>query len=367
MRLARSETWMLAAACVVLATAVATLIGGYFLRLRRLERLGTEAARAATVRSRAPGLGTVRGVLYLIGIAALVVAVLRPQHGGRERLVRQFGLDVVVAVDFSKSMLAEDVSPSRIGRVRLEIARLLRTLEGNRVGAVVFAGDAIAFPLSTDVELANTFFRNFDPATMEPPGTAIGRAVRKAEALFLQVDSRRTNDAAASGRADDRARIVVLFTDGEDHEGDPVEAARRAEREAGVRTVVVAVGEIGAAPIPVRDPVTGDVVLHRTRSGQIAMTEIAPRIEEKLRTVASSRDPARPDSGDRYYYRLGSTDSVAEAIAADIRRLRRSEIEARKVTLYDELYWIALAPAAILLAIEGALPAGFQRRRRRRT
>lgn len=362
MRLARSETWMLLMAVAVFAAAAVTLIGGYFLRLRRLERLGTEDARAATVRSRAPGLGTVRGVLYLIGIATLVVAVLRPQHGGRERLVRQFGLDVVVAVDFSKSMLAEDVSPSRIGRVRLEIARLLRTLEGNRVGAVVFAGDAIAFPLSADIELANTFFRNFDPATMEPPGTAIGRAVRKAEALFLQVDSRRTNDGA-----DDRARIVVLFTDGEDHEGDPVEAARRAEREAGVRTVVVAVGEIGAAPIPVRDPVTGDVVLHRTRSGQIAMTEITPRIEEKLRTVASSRDPARPDSDDRYYYRLGSTDSVAEAIAADIRRLRRSEIEARKVTLYDELYWIALAPAAILLAIEGALPAGFQRRRRRRT
>ena len=367
MRIAYDEIWMLSVAGGVFALAAAGLVAGYFLRLRRLRRLGTDEVRQRTVRARAPGLRTIKAVLYLLGLGAFLFALLRPQHGGREQLVRQFGLDVVVAVDYSKSMLAEDVAPSRIQRVRQEIARLLQVLEGNRVGAVAFAGDAIAFPLSTDTTLVNTFFRNFDPATMEPPGTAIGRAIRKAQTLLQDAD--RTADGAArepQKRRDDRARIVILFTDGEDHEGDPVAAARQAEQETGARVFVVQVGELGGATIPVRDPVTGEVQLHHTPSGEVATTEITPQMEEKLRLVASPRDAGTPESADRYDARLSASGGVADAIDTDIRRLRRTEIEARKVTLYDELYWVALLPAALLLAAEALLPSGWERRRRRK-
>lgn len=368
MRMGHPETWFLVLLGGVLASVAATLIAGYFLRRRRLARLGSEAARAGTVRARAPGLGAVKGVVYLAGAGALLFAVARPQHGGRERLVRQVGLDVAIAVDHSKSMLAQDVTPSRIDRVRIEIDRLLGALEGNRVAAVAFAGDAIAFPLSTDTALARTFFRNFDPATMQPPGTAIGRAVRKSERLLAGGDRRGSGSAGAAGadRGDDRARIIIVFTDGEDHEGDPVAAARGAERNTRARVFVVFVGEMGGSTIPIRDPVTGELRLHYTPSGQVAMSEITPQVEDNLRKVASSRDPGDPDSGDRYFYRLAASGSVAEQIAADIGKLRKTEMEARKVTLYDELYWIALAPAVVLLAVEAALPVGFERRRRRK-
>jgi Ca-activated chloride channel family protein len=320
-----------------------------------------------TTRARAPGLRTVKGVLFLLALAGLLAALLRPQHGGREQLVRQFGLDLVVAVDFSKSMLAEDVTPSRIQRVRQEIARLLQRLEGNRVGAVAFAGDAIAFPLSTDLALVNTFFRNFDPATMRPPGTAIGRAIRKAQLLLRDVDRPAAKDPqAAPPPKDDRARIVVLFTDGEDHEGDPVAAARLAEQELHARIFVVQVGELGGSTIPVRDPVTGEVQLHHTPSGEVATTEITPQIEDKLRQIASARRADQPESADRYYLRLGARGSAADEIVAEIRRLRRTEMEAAKVTLYDELYWVPLIPAAVLFAAEALLPGGWEQRRRRR-
>lgn len=367
MRWGYGELWMFLAAGGVLLLAAAGLVAGYFRRRRLLRRLGTEAALARTLRARAPGLRTVKGVLFLLALAGLLAALLRPQHGGREQLVRQFGLDLVLAVDFSKSMLAEDVVPSRIQRVRQEIARLLQMLEGNRVGAVAFAGDAIAFPLSNDLALVNTFFRNFDPATMRPPGTAIGRAIRKSQLLLQDVDRPATKDPQAAPRPkDDRARIVVLFTDGEDHEGDPVAAARLAEQELHARIFVVQVGELGGSTIPVRDPVTGEVQLHHTRSGEVATTEITPQIEEKLRQIASSRRADQPDSADRYYLRLGARDSAADEIVAEIRRLRRTEMEAAKVTLYDELYWVPLIPAAALLAAEALLPGGWERRRRRR-
>lgn len=367
MRWGYGELWMFLAAGGVLLLAAAGLVAGYFRRRRLLRRLGTEAALARTIRARAPGLRTVKGVLFLLALAGLLAALLRPQHGGREQLVRQFGLDLVLAVDFSKSMLAEDVVPSRIQRVRQEIARLLQMLEGNRVGAVAFAGDAIAFPLSNDLALVNTFFRNFDPATMRPPGTAIGRAIRKSQLLLQDVDRPATKDPKAAPRPkDDRARIVVLFTDGEDHEGDPVAAARLAEQELHARIFVVQVGELGGSTIPVRDPVTGEVQLHHTRSGEVATTEITPQIEEKLRQIASSRRADQPDSADRYYLRLGARDSAADEIVAEIRRLRRTEMEAAKVTLYDELYWVPLIPAAALLAAEALLPGGWERRRRRR-
>ncbi|NMC71250.1 MAG: VWA domain-containing protein [Myxococcales bacterium] len=367
MRWGYGELWMFLAAGGVLLLAAAGLVAGYFRRRRLLRRLGTEAALARTLRARAPGLRTVKGVLFLLALAGLLAALLRPQHGGREQLVRQFGLDLVLAVDFSKSMLAEDVVPSRIQRVRQEIARLLQMLEGNRVGAVAFAGDAIAFPLSNDLALVNTFFRNFDPATMRPPGTAIGRAIRKSQLLLQDVDRPATKDPKAAPRPkDDRARIVVLFTDGEDHEGDPVAAARLAEQELHARIFVVQVGELGGSTIPVRDPVTGEVQLHHTRSGEVATTEITPQIEEKLRQIASSRRADQPDSADRYYLRLGARDSAADEIVAEIRRLRRTEMEAAKVTLYDELYWVPLIPAAALLAAEALLPGGWERRRRRR-
>lgn len=367
MRWGYGELWMFLAAGGVLLLAAAGLVAGYFRRRRLLRRLGTEAALARTIRARAPGLRTVKGVLFLLALAGLLAALLRPQHGGREQLVRQFGLDLVLAVDFSKSMLAEDVVPSRIQRVRQEIARLLQMLEGNRVGAVAFAGDAIAFPLSNDLALVNTFFRNFDPATMRPPGTAIGRAIRKSQLLLQDVDRPATKDPQAAPRPkDDRARIVVLFTDGEDHEGDPVAAARLAEQELHARIFVVQVGELGGSTIPVRDPVTGEVQLHHTRSGEVATTEITPQIEEKLRQIASSRRADQPDSADRYYLRLGARDSAADEIVAEIRRLRRTEMEAAKVTLYDELYWVPLIPAAALLAAEALLPGGWERRRRRR-
>jgi Ca-activated chloride channel family protein len=365
MRIGHDQLWLWIVLGAALALAAAGLVAGYFGRRLRLRRLGTGPALDAALRSRAPGLRTIKGALYLLGLGGFLFTLLRPQHGGREQLVRQFGLDVVVAVDFSKSMLAEDVAPSRIGRVRQEIALLLQRLEGNRIGAVAFAGDAIAFPLSTDTTLLNTFFRNFDPATMNPPGTAIGRAIRKSQTLLDEVDRPVEGEGKAPKKRDDRARIVIVFTDGEDQEGDPVAAARRAEQESGARVIIVQVGELGGTTIPVRDPQTGEITLHHTRGGEVATTELTPQVEEKLRQAASSRDPAAPDSADREYLHLGAESSVAGDIESEIRKLRRTELEARKVTLYDELYWVSLLPAAALLAAEALLPGGWERRRRK--
>jgi Ca-activated chloride channel family protein len=185
-----------------------------------------------------------RLALLTLSLFAMVLALMRPLSEGEAEPVsraRTTG-DVVVVLDVSKSMLAEDVAPNRLARARAEIGEMVKQLSGQRVGLVAFAGRAaIICPLTPDQAYFNLALRGVDTRTVSRGGTRIGEAVRKALETFP--------DGAG-------AKLIVLITDGEDHESNPLEAAAQA-KAAGVKIVAVGLGSEEGSPITITDPKTG--------------------------------------------------------------------------------------------------------------
>ena len=287
----------------------------------------------------APGANTLRPAIRLglssFGLALLAVALVRPQCGTRTELARRYGVDVVVALDASRSMTARDVRPDRLGRAKLEVGALLDGLGGDRVGVVAFAGSALVqCPLTTDYEAARLFLRAADPDALPDPGTSIAAALAAAKGLL---------DTAERGA---RSKIVLLVTDGEDHAGEAASTAR-ALSEAGVRVDVLAVGTESGATLPVVDAqgrVTGE---RKDRRGETIVSRL-----DALGLAEIAR------AGGGALHRVDAPGGGAASFRAALERLERSELEGRLVTVYEERYALAAAPALLLLLAGLLLPEG---------
>jgi Ca-activated chloride channel family protein len=243
-----------------------------------------------------------------------------------------------VVLDFSKSMLARDVAPSRIDLAKRELDRFIESLGGDRVGLVAFAGEAIQFPLTTDYEAATLFWRDLDPYDMPVGGTAIGRALDAAITLF-------ENDRIAA----DRSKVIVLLTDGEDHEGDPVEVARRAA-DADIAIHVLGIGGETPELIPQH---LGDGTwsgFQRDQDGEYVTTALTSENERQLRQIAEV------SGGD--YFRAEPGQVGVEHIRREIRRLRQTQLAERRVRLYGEAYQYFLLFGILALLVGSALPRG---------
>ena len=278
-----------------------------------------------------------KSVLLLLAVALLILALARPQFGTRVETVRSEGQDVMVALDVSRSMLAEDVSPNRLERARLEIMRILQRLDGDRIGFVAFAGNAfVQSPLTVDYGAAALFLNAMDPSLIPIQGTNLG------EALTVALD------AFEEGTRDHRVLIVV--TDGEDHEGE-IEAALERAVDEGVQIHTVGIGSLEGVPIP-QFTASGE------RSGFIRDSDgavVTTRLDEAtLQRVAQA-------TGGRYFPALGpgaNLDPLIEEITGGEGR----ELEAREITLFDEQFQIFLGFALVLLLAEGLIP---ERRRKK--
>lgn len=341
--------WLL----MVVPLAVALLVAAWRWRLRATRRFGEPATVGALVAGRSSHLRTARAILLVLGLGALVLALAGPQHGSRTRVLHKRGLDVVVALDFSKSMLARDVRPNRIERAKAELGRLLEELEGSRVGLVAFAGDTMEFPMTVDYRAAQLFLRDLGPYDMPVGGTAIARALVASKRLLER--SREGQDSADPADAPDRA--VILMTDGEDHEGDPVAAAEELAG-AGIRVYPIGIGSRSGEPIPTYASDGTWTGYMRDADGQVVTTALEAEHEQTLRRVAEV-------TGGRYFHAPKGTVGV-EPVRAELARLRRQDQEARSVTVHEPRYALVLLPAFLLLVLEGLLPEawlGFRRRR----
>ncbi len=193
-----------------------------------------------------PSLGRIAGRLALLTVSgfAMVLALMQPRSQGVAEVASGSLTtgDVMIVLDVSKSMLAEDVAPNRLARARVEISKMVEQLDGQRVGLVAFAGRAaVVCPLTPDQGYFNLALRGVDTRTVGRGGTRIGEAIRAALGAFPEGGG---------------AKLIVLITDGEDHESDPLEAARQA-KAAGVRIVAVGLGSEEGSPITLTDPKTG--------------------------------------------------------------------------------------------------------------
>jgi len=321
------------------------LFVGFRLRERAARSFGTESGVQRLTEGRSAGLRAARAVVVLIGIGCAVLALARPQYGSRTRMLRKRGVDVVIALDFSKSMLARDVRPSRIDRAKAEVTAFLNELGGDRVGIVAFAGETMEFPMTVDYGAAALFFRDLGPYDMPVGGTAIGRALTAARRLLERGSRSSTKDDPSQ-----RSRVVVLMTDGEDHEGDP-EAAASELAKIGARVYVVGIGTRSGEPIPTyADDGTWTGYL-RDASGNSVLTSLSSDNEAQLKKIAAA-------TGGKYIA-AGRGSVGMNQIRTEMRRMKQSELKARKITVHEERYASLLLLAFLLILLEALLPEAW--------
>jgi len=330
-------------------------------RARRgaLARLGDRGLMAALASDAVPHRRAWKAALTLAGAALLALALARPQFGSTTDIARKRGLDIVVALDFSKSMLARDTKPDRLTRAKLEVSRLLTTLDGDRVGLVAFAGETDRYPLTTDYDAVRLFWRDLTPEDMPVGGTAIGRAIAAGTELLTAPRggtpaSPNAAPAAAPATAAADAvpdltrpdRVMILITDGEDTESEPIEAATDAAA-AGIKIYTVGIGSASGGPVPLFDH--GEMVGYAKEKG--ADGKVAARTshldEDTLRKIAEK-------TGGKYFRSDGASIGV-EAVAEEIRGLRKVDIEQRLTRRYTERFHWFLFPAFALLLVEAVL------------
>lgn len=325
---------------------VVTLVWASFARTRAEKRYGDPARVAALITYDAAGRRAAKGTLLVIGLALVLFALTRPQYGRGTRLVPARALDVVVVLDFSKSMYARDFAPSRIVRAKAEVTRLVQALPGARFGAVAFAGEPISFPLTSDGGAIAQFFRQLEPNDMPVGGTATARAIERARELL-----------ARDPRSKSHARVIVVVTDGEDLEGDPVAAARAAASD-GVRVDVVQIGGRAPEVIPDIGPDGKMLGIRRDDSGKPLTTELTADGEAQLANMA------REGGGTLVRSERGQTG--IEKITQSLSRSMKEELSERVETVYAEAYATPLAIGALLLFLEGFLLETPRKRRKQR-
>ncbi len=322
-------------------------------RRRATEMFGKPTTIEPLIRGQARWWRGVRAVLMLVGVALVIIAFAGPQYGSRTRVLRKRGIDVVIALDFSKSMLAQDVHPSRISRAKAELERLLTDLDGDRVGLVAFAGDAMSFPMTVDYSAIRLFLRDLGPMDMPVGGTAIGKALIASKRLIERSNERQGEEPELAPRS----RVVILLTDGEDHEGDPIAAAEELNA-AGIKVYAVGIGSGSGEPIP-SYTADGTLTGHmKDSAGRLVMTSLSPENEQTLKEIASI-------TGGEYVRAEEGTVGVTE-IRAELSELQASEQKARRVTVHENRFALALLPAFLLIVLEGLLPEAWIVRRRRR-
>ncbi len=334
-------------------------LAAFRLRQRATRRFGDPAVAAMLTVGRSGPWRAARAVLFVLAVAFACVAFAGPQWGSRTRVLRKRGIDVVIALDFSKSMLARDVRPSRIERAKAEVLRFVEELDGDRVGVVAFAGETMEFPMTTDYSALGLFFRDLGPYDMPVGGTAIARALVASRRLLERGGRTPGSDAATEGGAP-RSRIVILMTDGEDHEGDPVEAARQLAG-AGIRVYTVGIGSRAGEPVPTYAPDGTWTGYLRDEAGELVQTSLTEENERQLREVAEA-------TGGRYFA-AGRGAVGIEQIRREMRQMHQDEQRARRVTVNEDRYALWLLPAFLLLVLESLLPeawtGGWRRAKRR--
>ncbi len=291
------------------------------LRRRRIRKFGDEKLVSQLMPSYAKAKVWVRLTLFSLGFFFFVIGLSRPQIGAKLKEHETKGAEIMIALDVSNSMLAEDYSPNRLERAKLAISRLVDKLRDDRIGLIVFAGNSfVQLPITTDYVSAKMFMNSISTESVPVQGTAIGEAINTAMRSFSSQS--------------EKSRAIIVITDGENHEDDPVAAAKQAA-EMGVRVFTIGVGSPEGKPIPM------DGELLKDKDGNIVVT----RLDEKvLQEVAQA--------GNGAYVRAGNSEFGLNPIIDDIRRMEDEKYSSIVFEEYDEQFMYFLAIALFFFVIE---------------
>ena len=260
------------------------------------------------------------------GLALLVMMLARPQLGTKISHEKRTGIETIICLDISNSMRAEDVTPSRLDRAKMMVENLVDHFTDDKIGLIVFAGDAfVQLPITSDYVSAKMFLSNIDPSMMATQGTDIARAVEMATHSFTQEEG--------IGKA------IIVITDGEDHEGGAIEAAEAAKK-AGMRVYMLGIGSTKGAPIPI--PVTGEYMVDNT--GQTVMSSLN---EEMCREISSA--------GGGAYIHVENNSNAQDLLDQELDKLSKKETQSTIYSDYDEQFQAFGILALLLLIIEVCL------------
>lgn len=279
-----------------------------------------------------PARRRLKRVLFGAGLFLMILAWAGPQFGAKLVEVKRQGVDIMIALDVSRSMLAEDVTPSRLQRAQQELTALVDQLHGDRVGVVAFAGSAqVVCPLTTDYSAAKMFLNYLTPDSVPFPGTSLGGAVRQAVGSFT--------------RGGEGFRVLVLLTDGEDHNSQP-EAAAAEAKAAGVRILTIGIGTPGGEPIPERDA-NGQIKGYvKDRQGKTVVSRLD---EVLLKRMAESTGGA--------YLPAHQGGIEADQVARLIDQMKKRDISAGEYGALEDRYQYLLALGILFLLAAFWLPA----------
>ena len=262
--------------------------------------------------------------LMMIALVLLIIAAARPQYGQKENSIKRQGIEVMVALDISNSMLAEDVAPNRLDRAKQMLSKMIDNMVDDKVGLVVFAGEAFTqLPITCDYVSAKMFLNTITPSLIPTQGTAIGSALQTAITSFGSQES-------------DAGRAIILITDGENHEDDAIAAAKKAQ-ELGMQVFVIGIGKPEGAPIP--KPGTNDYF--KDRSGQVVVSKLN---EDMCQQIAQA--------GNGVYVRCDNTNTAMRALQQELDRIATAELETTVYADYNEQYQSFALIALLLLLIE---------------
>lgn len=291
------------------------------LRRRRIRRFGDEALVRELMPSWSGAKGWVRIVLFALAFFFFVLGIARPQMGAKLKEHETKGAEIMICLDVSNSMLAEDYSPSRLDRAKLAISRVVDKLQGDRIGLIIFAGSSfVQLPITTDYISAKMFLGNINTGSVPVQGTAIGDAILTAAKSF----------SAQS----EKSRAIIVITDGENHEDDAVEAAKQAA-ELGIKVYTVGVGSQQGQPIPI------DGELLKDKDGNIVVSRLD---EGTLKQIAAA--------GGGAYVHAGNEEFGLNPIVDDIKKMEAERFNSVIFEDFDEQYMYFFAAALVLQVLE---------------
>lgn len=272
-------------------------------------------------------------VIFNLIIALLIIGAANLQSGSKMEKVKREGIDLFLCVDISNSMHAEDIAPNRLERSKQAISKLISKLGGDRIGIIVFAGNAyVQLPITTDYSAAKMFLSTVDTDLIPTQGTEIGRAIELAIKSFGE---------------NEHNKAIVIISDGEDHEnGDAVKAAQDAAKY-GIKIYTIGMGLDEGAPIPLYNKYGKKTGYKKDKDGNIIITKLDDHI---LRQIA--------EIGDGLYVRASNSNVGLDKIYEDINKTEKSEIESSVFTDYDDQFQWFLGAAILLLIIEILLSSG---------
>lgn len=292
-----------------------------------LDKFAEKKLRSVLMPSYSKGKSIMRFGIIILAIMFLIVAAADPQVGTKVENVKQTGIDIYIILDVSLSMEAQDIKPSRLEKAKLEISNLIQKLRGDRIGLIVFAGEPfVQFPLTTDYSAANLFLSAAGVNTVPDQGTAIAAAINLATKSFNY--SSKTE------------KVMVIFTDGEDHEGNLSDAIDEAKKN-NIKIYTIGLGSPDGVPIPILNEQGQTVGFKKDQDGNVVLTKLD---ESALKDIASG-------TGGQYMRGTNDRDEL-DMIYKDLSGIKKTEFGEKVVTDYEDRFYYFLIPAIILLIIE---------------